>query len=368
MNRLPALLILVLILSPGCRKSTNNAIWERSYGSGTAMFVRATADSGLISCGELGGKPYLIKLDKNRNKLSDYKYSGDGLFSSVWFNNDLSIAAGNTNGKMLITCLNKQDSLLWDTTFSASYYMDYSSVCNLGGNELFVVGSSRPDSLQSRVTGLYCVWLNTSGSIINKKELKETSFISANRVITDNSGNIYFALTRKYTGSKSKASVAKYDSQLQPMWETELYNNPDFGASSLGIWIDNTGNIYVCGKTELSSSSGSVDNSFSVSLTNNGSIIWKKYLEATNSGSSLLIDENGHVLMLNHNCFVVNILNSVDGTETGTIRTFSGCDSKNTDTFGQDFDINFDGNIILAGSNSGGFYLGLKPPVLEQTQ
>jgi hypothetical protein len=58
----------------------------------------------------------------------------------------------------------------------------------------------------------------------------------------------------------------------------------------------------------------------------------------------------------------------VDGSETGKIRTFSVCDSNKTDVFGQYLDFNYDGNIIVAGSNGGGFYLGLKSPVPEQVQ
>ena len=360
------MLILVLILLSGCKKITNNPVWERSFGTGTAMFVRATADSGIISCGELGGKPYLIKLDRNKNRVSEYKYNDEGLFTSAWFNNDLSIAAGSSKGKMLISCLDNQSNLLWDTTFSSSYYMDYSSVCYLGNGNLLAVGSASPDSSNSGVAGLYCVWFNTAGSITDKKEIKESSFISANKVVTDNSGNIYYALTRKSAGSMPEfATVAKYNSVLQKQWETELYNNPSFGASSRGICLDNTGNIYVSGKTEIPVASGSNDNSFSVKLTNDGIVKWRKYPENSNSGSSVIIDENGQVLMLNHNCFIISILNPVDGSATGTIRTFDVCDSKNTDTFGQDFDIYYDGNLIVAGSNGGGFYLGLKPPVLQ---
>ena len=109
-----------------------------------------------------------------------------------------------------------------------------------------------PILMSSVATGLIFVWFDTAGSVTNRSEIKEYSSISANKVVTDNTGNIYLALTRKNIGAKPKATVAKYNSQLQKLWETELYNNPSFGASSLGITLDNSGNIYVSGKTELS--------------------------------------------------------------------------------------------------------------------
>jgi hypothetical protein len=365
MNRLTVALILILILLSGCKKNTNDPVWERSFGTGTALFIKATSDSGLISCGETEGKPYLIKLDRNKNKISEYKFSDDGLFSSAWFNRDITIAAGSSQGKMLISAIDSLSNPLWDTTFSSSYRIDYTSVCYLGNGELLAVGSVSPDSTNSEATELYFIWFNTEKEITNQKEIIESSFISASKVITDNSGNIYLALTRKISGSMSKATVAKYNSQLQKLWETELYNNPSFGASSLGISLDDVGNIYVSGKTELPATSGSLDNSFAASLTNDGIIKWKKYLENTNSGSSVIIDENGQVLMLNHNCFIISILNPDDGSASSTIRTFDICDSKNTNAFGQDLDINYDGNIILAGSKGGGFYLAMKPPVSQ---
>ena len=363
MNRLIVALILVLNLLPGCKKSTNDPIWERSFGVGNAFFIRATADSGLISCGELGGKPYVLKLDRNKSIISEYKSSDDGLFSSAWFNSDITIVAGSSKGKMLIAWLDNQSNPIRDTTFSSDYHIDYSSVCYLGNSKLLAVGSASPDSANSGATGLYFVWFNTAGSLTDKKEIKETSFISANRVITDNSGNIYLSLTRKSAGSKSKATVAKFNSQLQKLWETEIYNNPGFGASSLGIYLDNTGIIYATGNTELPVVSGTSYSSFSAKLTNNGIVQWRKYPENSNSGSAVIIDKNGQVLMLNHNCFIINILNPDDGSTTGTVRAFDVCDSKNTNAFGQDLDIIFDGNIIMAGSKGGGFYLALKPPV-----
>jgi hypothetical protein len=69
--------------------------------------------------------------------------------------------------------------------------------------------------------------------------------------------------------------------------------------------------------------------------------------------------------MLNHNCFVINVLNSASGVTNGIIRPFSVCDNKNTDSFSGGFDINYDGNIIIAGSNGGGYYIGMKSPVLQ---
>jgi hypothetical protein len=96
------------------------------------------------------------------------------------------------------------------------------------------------------------------------------------------------------------------------------------------------------------------------SLTNSGSIRWKTYLETTNEGAALIVDEAGDFMMLNKNCFIINILNSSDGADAGRIRTLSLCNSKNTDVFGSSIDVNFDKNILISGSRGGSFYVALK--------
>jgi len=366
MRSLPVVLILALFLSSGCRKNSENIVWEKNYGSGKALFIKATADSGLISCGELGGKPYLIKLDRNKNKLLEYTYADNGLFSSAWHNNLYTILTGSSKAKLLIACVDNFNNLLWDTTLNSSFDVDYSSLWYLGNNNFVVAGSSSQDSSNSIVSGLFCVWFNADGTISNKKEIKESSSFFANNIIGDNSGNIYLALARQNTGLMPRATVAKFNYQFQKQWETELYNNPNFGSSSKGITIDNSGFIYVSGKTELSSGSVSVDNTFSVKLGNSGTVVWKKYLESSNSGSSVAIDKTGQLLILNRNCFRINVLNISDGTETGVIRTFNACDANKTNAFGACLDINYDGNLIIAGSKSTGFYLVMKSPALQE--
>jgi hypothetical protein len=167
-------------------------------------------------------------------------------------------------------------------------------------------------------------------------------------------------MTKKTTGAKTKASVAKYNNDLQKLWETELYNNPDFGAACFGIVTDNEGNLYVSGKTEVTKTEGTLDNSFMASLSTSGSVNWKKYLENSNSGSSIIINDSGNLTMLNKNCFIINLAEPVHGDDAGRIRMFSVCNPYNTDAFGTDLDICPNGNILLAGSLGENFYLALK--------
>jgi hypothetical protein len=353
-------LIIVIVLLASCKKSESDFIWERSYGKGTALFVRTSADSGLISSGEVTGKPYIIRLNNTRKLILEYKGEVAGLFSSAWSDTSGYIAAGNSGGKMLLTRLGRSGIKLWDKTLDAGFNVDYSKLFYTGNGALLAIGTASPDSSGSGPTGLLFVRFDTTGNIINIKKITEPAFISSNSAVVDNSGNFFLAVTRKGVSSKSKASVAKFNDQLQKLWETDLFNNPDFGAASLAIRTDGSGNVFVAGKTELSSANGMLCSSFLASLNPAGSVIWKRYLEKSNEGSSLILDGTTNLMMLNKNCFILNILNPVDGTDAGRIRTLSLCSSENTDALGSDMDISYDKYLMIAGSRGGSFYLAMK--------
>jgi hypothetical protein len=354
---------MVSILFPGCKKSNNDPKWEKTFGKGMAMYIGATSDSGLISCGQIEGYPYFNKLDENRSMTADYTYTDQGIYNSAWSNSIISIATGNAKGKMLISCFDDQCKLLWDTTFAASFAVNYTTVCYLGNGNLLAVSSGKMDSVFTAITGLYCVWFNTSGSIIRKNEIKESSYMLANKVVADNTGYIFVALTRKNAGSESKASVIKYNGDFKKIWETELYNNPNFGAASVDLVLDNSGNIFATGRTQLPASTGAVDNSYTLSLNSGGTIQWKEYLENTNAGVSIKLDGTGHVLMLNQKCFIIYSLNTNTGTTNALLRTYDVCESDKTSAYGWSVDINYDQYIIMAGSNNGNYYLCQKPPI-----
>jgi hypothetical protein len=351
---------ILIILFSSCRKSESDFSWEKSYGKGEALFLKASSDSGFIACGEKEGKPYFIRLDKNRKLVIDFGSDLAGLFSSAWFDTSGYISAGNSGGKMLLMRNSKSGIKLWEKSLDAGFKIDYTSLFYTGSGELLAIGTARPDSSGIGATGLLFVRFDTTGNVIIQKKISETVFVAASDAAIDKSGNIFLPITRKSTGSKTKASVAKYNDQFVKIWETDLYNNPSFGAASQAIKLDATGNVYVGGNTEVSTKDGTLNNSFLASLTLAGSVKWKTYLENSNSGTSLMFNDIDNIMMLNRNCFVISVLNLADGTDAGTKRMFSVCASDNTDAFGSDFDLNYDRNILLAGKLGGNFYLALK--------
>ncbi|HUX58383.1 MAG TPA: hypothetical protein VMV77_15540 [Bacteroidales bacterium] len=353
------LFILIILLS-SCRKSESDFIWEKSYGKGEALFITTSPDSGFIACGDMEGKPYLLRLNKNRNLIVDFSGENPGLFSSVWFDTSGYTTAGNSEGKMLLMHHSPEGNKLWEKTFDSSFKIDFTNLFYTGNGNLLAVATASPDSSDSGATGLLFVRFDTTGQILTESSILETNFVAASGAFVDNEGNIFLAITRKTASDKQKSSVAKFNNLFQKLWETKLYNNPGFGAASIAINLDGSGNVYVAGKTELSTEDGVLNNSFLASLTDAGLVRWKKYLENSNSGFAIIFDEMENLMMLNRNCFIINLANPGDGTEAGRIRMFSLCDSYNTDAFGSGIVINYDENILVAGTRGGNFYLALK--------
>jgi hypothetical protein len=351
---------LLVIILVSCKKEDDNIIWQRSFGQGNAFFIETAPDSGILSCGTILDKPYMVKLTKEKSLETDYSSDRDGLFSSVWSDTICYIAAGGSNGKMLLARIDKNGSKVWDTTIVAGFYLDITSLVYTGNGNFLAVGSASQDSSDNGASGILFIRFDTTGNIIENNEITGPDFVSASNVAVDGSGNIYLPLTRKSGSQKPKALVVKYNSDIQKLWETELYNNPDFAAACYDVVVNGPDNIYATGKTEAANASGTLDNSFLVSLSRSGAVNWKKYLENSNTGSAVIINDSEGLMMLNRNCFIIRKAEILDGSEAGTIRMFSECDSYTTDAFGSDMNFYYDGNILAAGSLGGNFYLALK--------
>jgi hypothetical protein len=155
-------LILIFLISSCKKEGNDDFIWEKSFGQGDALFIRSTPDSGFVSCGELNSKPYLIKLSKDRKILVDISLDNEGLFSSAWSDKSGYVAAGNAGGKILLARISPSGFNLWDTTITAGFKVDRTTLCYMGGGKLLAVATAIPDSANSGATGLFFLALRSS--------------------------------------------------------------------------------------------------------------------------------------------------------------------------------------------------------------
>jgi hypothetical protein len=357
------LISLFVLIGFSCRKESNSFLWEKSFGPGSAYYISSSPDSGIVAVGEVSGNPFLLKLSKEKIVKVEYTSERDGLFNRAWYDTSVFIAAGSSNGDMLLSAIKKDGRKLWDTTISAGFNIDFTRLCYSGSGSFLAVGTASADSLGSGSTGLLFLQFDTTGRILNRKVVTSADFISAGDPVLDASGNLYIPATISITGMKPRASVLKYNIDFNKLWGTDLYNNTNFSSSATGAVADAAGHIYICGKTEVSGASGTLGFSFAAALNSTGSIIWKKYLEDSNSGSAMQINDADELLTLNKNCFILDKTTynvAKDTVASQVIRWFSSCDPYDTDAFGSDFDIDNEGNMIAAGSLAGKFYIAVK--------
>jgi hypothetical protein len=354
------IIVLLPLLFTGCKKNGENIVWERTYGTGKAFFVKNLADTAIVACGESEGKQYLLLTDRNGNKIAEYKPDISGVLTSAYAGSDYIMASGSSDGKLSLVKLDLAGTPVWDTVFTSALTVEYASMVYAEGGNFLAVGSADPDSALKDNTAFYFKWFDSGGNINSEKELVFTgSFAAARGVSMDNSGNIYLAVTRKGSSGKLKATVVKYNSDLQKLWEKELYNNPLFGAASMAITIDPDNNPVITGRTEMQVSKGIANNAFAARYFFAGDSLQKCYLEYTNTGTSVTGENGGDFLVLNTGCLVVSILGE-RLKSTGLIRTFSSCDPQTTDTFGYSLDITGEGNIIMAGNKGSQIYIAVK--------
>jgi hypothetical protein len=364
MKRVISFFLFVMLISSCNKEEKNYLIWDVSLGPGTAYCIKALPDTGFFACGDLNGSPCFAVFDGNRKQVFDIKSSITGLYSSAWFDTSSIVLAGSHNRKLLLEKYDLSGNKSWSKSVDTNFNIDLTSLHYTGNGNLIAIGSADADSLSSGDSGILFLIFDTTGNFITRKDIQVSGYISARNSDFDSEGNIYLALTRQSAGSRQRASIAKYSPDLNLIWESDLFNNPGFSSACLAV--KNAGaRTFFAGRTELPSGTGTIMNSFILSVDKNGALPgdWsKKYPETDNEGTSLVMDKDNNILMLNRNCMVFRRFSSSDGSEGSITRTFGVCSAKTTDAFGNVADLDAEGNILIAGSVGGKFYLSMKSP------
>ncbi len=355
-------LLTAFLAAAACSKISDNIIWQISRGNGEALFASPAGDTALLCGGILSGKPYLVLIDSKHDIISEYSDEKEGKFTSGLVSEHYIIATGESGGKVLVTSVGKDGFPVWDTTLEFGFNVERVSLCRKSDGNFLAIASKSADSLDTETYGIAFISFNGDGEIISFYDTLFYSFYAVSGVTVGSTGNIYLAVTEAAAGGKTKAVVVSYNENFKYLWEKELYNNPEYGASCLAITVDNEENIYTSGYAELPDSKGNIRNAFAASLTWSGTIRWKKYLEYNNISTSLILTHDGRLFVLNNGCLILNTLNTVDGTITGIIRTFAVCDPSFDRAEGKFVTEVFDNVIVIAGTKNGSFYIVAKSP------
>ncbi len=348
-------LILLLLLS-GCKKQDNGSfIWEKEMGPGKLVFVTSTPDSMFAACGQSGSNPVLYLISRKGKIIDQYKSVDNGVFTSVIADTGGYYVAGLYGSEMTLLRLNRQMEEEWTKKEQVSISEGQAKIIMESPESLVAALSAVHSDYGTEPSVLILMRIDTSGTVQSVAEKNPAYFNSVSSLVISDTF-IYTAVMVGSPGSRSRAEVAKYSSDFDLIWNKSLFNNPGFGAGSLSIINGTQNSLLVSGYTELPGDDVPVINSWVASLTREGVLSWKSYLEVSNTGEGLLENE-GTLFLLNKNCMILNLLDPSGGEVTGRKKVFYSCDSYKTGSKALAFAPNYDGHLLLTGERDGNIYM-----------
>ena len=351
-----SILILFLLLVSGCKKQSQDPfLWDKELGNGQFTCVVGTADSLFAVCGEENGSPVLFIMTRKGKVEGKYTFQDSGSYTSVLADTGGYYVAGMSGSDMIIQRLTTGLQEKWIARETLPVNSGKVILVAETGSTILAVVSAEVSDYDAGASPLILLRADTAGLVTESKEINGANFNSVSGMSLVN-GSIYLAVTTGVPGGKSKATVLKFSSGFNQVWETALFNNPAFGAGTLSLTVDNSGIVMVSGFTELPASPDPVVNSWAASLSDAGALLWKSYLEVSNYGQAVLMSD-GNVTILNRNCQIINFLDPVDGLQNGRKRLFDACDSYNTGVKGWSMTEDYSGRYLVAGERSGKLYL-----------
>lgn len=354
-NPIPVTAIIILIIAVACNSEDNKGfLWEKETGhNGSAYVSHYTSDSLYLFAGSSSGKPAAVKTTVSGRLI--YRYDGDepGRYTSVTEDTSGIYIAGSSNGKIIISRITNRFSHIWTFTYDSSTGIESAKILKWNEDKYIVVGGDRADSL--RYDSFVILIINRDGERVFLAEPGGGTRQTVSDIVTVDQ-DIVAAVTRKNEGGKSQAVIARYSTTGDLIWEKELYNNPEFGASTSALERGDDGTIYATGLTELPDGDGLLTSSWVAGFTPAGKLLWKRYLENSNAGVDLFIKDGTDLMVLNRNCGIINHISLPDGSVTDRSVLYYACDPSDSEVDLRSVNVLPCGDYLVTGSRLGKFY------------
>jgi len=359
-NTLVLLIMLTTLFS--CESENSDFAWQYKQGSGHAYFIENTSDSGFVSAGTLNGKAFTMMTSKDGKKVFSFSSQYDGSYQTVWRDTSVYMVAGVSGSSLVIGRLSKEGTLVWENMVETGGLVSTVFLYNTGGGNFSAVCSAGTGDVTLATSTLSVVSFDTSGVVTSQKSREFIGLFAVTGIAGETDGALAMSVTKVFSDLKPHAYAIQLGSDLNSVWEKELITNPSYDGASLGICRGASNGIYIIGRTEYTSGEDFFINTFISSITSTGMVNWTKYPESSNEGVAVRVDESAIIHILNRNCFIVNRLEDLgtDVLDQGGIKVLSVCDSYDTDALASSFTINHEGNLLLAGSQAGSYFIGLK--------
>ncbi|OWY25474.1 T9SS C-terminal target domain-containing protein [Sphingobacteriales bacterium UPWRP_1] len=206
-----------------------------------------------------------------------------------------------------------------------------------------------------------------TGALLWLYQLNGTSPGSADEAVAiaaDNNGNVFATGYTKNSGTSSDITTLKLSPAGDSIW-VQLYNGPASESDrAADLALDNSGNIYVAGRTDADASVLSDDNFITIKYDQNGNQLWLRTYAGAAGGedraAKIRVAANGSVYVAgrewNGTDFDITIVSyAADGT-AGWTYTYPDAGG---DELPSDFALDAAGNLYITGSLTGLYQSGL---------
>lgn len=352
------IILLLILFVASCKKEPQTEfMWEKQPGQGSALVSAVINDSVFAIAGEVNSKPLFIICDETGMPEHEYYSELEGAYTSLSYTDSGFFLAGYSDGDILVTHIDNEGLMVWDTVFSSATYASHASIISIDEGIFFITAGNSPDSLVS--SSFETLIIGGNGNVLEQNSASPGFRASLTGMVLLPQGFVAASVTKNYGSGKSLSSVMALTLEGAVIWETELFNNSSYAASTNAI-ISNGQELFVCGSLEMIAGDDILVNSFTATLGLNGESPDKEFLENSNIGTDLILDSAGNLVVLNKNCLLISLVPVPFNNTKEIFRTLDVCDSYDTDIYGNSVSLTSDDKILIAGQKAGDFYYALR--------
>jgi len=269
------------------------------YGSGTDYGYSVAVDSvgNVYVCGESNTSGI------NNFQIAKYNASGTilwqrslgGAGSSTGYSvavdsssNVYVCGQSNASGSQVVQLAkyNTSGTIQWQRRLgSSSSSSSGFSIAIDSSSNVYVCGTSSTVGYYSYEIAKY----NTSGAIQWQKAFGDPSGNVGQAVAVDASGNVYVCGYSEAINIRI-CLIAKFDTSGSTLWQRRL-GTTDFDTRGNSVAVDSSGNVFVCGFSDVSGSFDLILAKYNTS----GTLQWQRTLSGGSGGSSVAVDSSGNI-------------------------------------------------------------------------
>ena len=269
-------------------------------------------------------------------------------------------ALGNANYYGSYAKYNSTGTLQWQKKLTDSYIyvIPYGSTVDSSGN-FYMAGQTYNNTTDNFDS--FIAKLDSSGAITWQRRLYTSFRNQFNSVVVDSSGNVYvcgYSETSSTSPGPNKANILKFNSSGTLQWQREMSSS--YSAQAYSLTLDSGNNVYVA--ISCKDSSGGTTFGILAKYNTSGVIQWQNKItfsafggvKPTNS-QAVVVDSSDNVYLFSPS----GSYYSVGGVVVGSPALVQKFNSSGVEQWARNFNVNNESQLVLSGIKVSGTNLYL---------